>query len=384
MKNKICYQKFSNAALKVWQHPFDYCNSIFDLVIIAPTLALLFLLPAGCEKEKTVQSRANNQGGVNAQTTERVMPVSVVSVPTQDISLYIETTGTLHPDNEVVVGAEIEGKIDAINLEEGDQIKKDDRVAKIEDTNLALKLKETDANLRFSRSELTRKSKLFTDGLLTQQQFDEAKTRFDLAQVSYGLAKESLRKTKITAPISGYIKEKIVSAGEYVKVGAPLVKIVKLDPLRLKASIPEALAGRLSLGQRVELEVKAFPGEKFSGDVAIINPNVDEASRSLMFEARIPNRNGRLKPGFFANLRLITGTKRNAVVVSEGAIITRENEDIVFVVKDGIANKRIIEPGERLDGKIEVIRGLDKDEKVVVVGNHDLMDKTKVRVIKEE
>lgn len=360
------------------------CHVVISLIILAPALTLSFLLLSGCGKEKTPQTEANNQVGIKTQVKERVMPVSIVKVPTQDISLYIETIGTFYPDDEVTVSAEIEGKIDVINLEEGDQVKRGDTIAKIDDTNFILRLKEAEANLSFSRSELERKSKLFTDGLLTQQQFDEAKTRFDLALVSYELAKESLRKTRIASPIGGYIKEKIVSSGEYVKVGAPLVKIIKTDPLRLKASIPEVLAGRVSVGQRVELMVKALQGEQFNGEVTIINPNIDEATRSLMFEARVPNRNGRLRPGFLTNVRLITGAKRNAVVVPEAAVITRDNENIAFVVMDGIADKRVVKLGERLNGKVEVIRGLDKDERVVVVGNNDLIDKTKVKVVKEE
>lgn len=218
----------------------------------------------------------------------------------------------------------------------------------------------------------------------TKEEIDLAKAKVDRARVGLRLAEKNLKDTQISSPIPGIVSKRMVSVGEYVKTGTELFIIVQDDPLKLSFSISEKYAGDVRIGQTVIAAVKAFPDERFFGEVYYISPESDKSTRSLEIKAKISNKENKLKPGFFADVALVISVKKNAMILPEEAILLIAGKPAIYIVRDGKALLDRIEIGRRFNGKVEVISSkLKSNDTVVTEGQGNLVDNALVRVTKE-
>jgi RND family efflux transporter MFP subunit len=194
------------------------------------------------------------------------------------------------------------------------------------------------------------------------------------------LAKEKLTKTKIFAPMAGGIKEKKVTAGDYIRNGTSLVSIIRTDLLKLSFTVSEKDVGGLRVGQDVAFFVDAFPGREFRGRLKTIYPGLEEQTRSLQVEAVVANPDRSLKPGFFARVTLYTGTPRNTVVVPITALLYDNATTKLFVVEGNRAKDRKVRIGRKYGELMEIVEGLKAGETIVVVGQNNLMEGVLVNV----
>lgn len=357
-----------------------------DLKFIIMSGCFLFitfslLLLTGCDnKEK--------------KTPEKIFNVKVQPAEARQLRPFIEATGTLMPFEEVFVSAEVEGVLKRVKVDEGSIVKKGMLLAEIDDTNYfhevkkdeAL-LKQVEATLENIKFEFRRKEALLKEELVTQQQFDDVSTRLSLAdadidrvRASLSLARHKLSKTKICSPISCLVKEKKVSAGDFVKNGTQLFVIIQTNPLKLHFSVPEKDVSRLKTGLETTLKVDAFPDRDFKGKVSIVYPNLDEKTRTLKIEALIPNPDGILKPGLFAKVILYVGGERDTVVVPVTSLLYEAEEVKVFVIKGDIAKERQVKIGSKYGEVIEIVEGLKTGDKIVVAGQQALSEGSKVLI----
>ncbi|MDY6855623.1 MAG: efflux RND transporter periplasmic adaptor subunit [Thermodesulfobacteriota bacterium] len=217
----------------------------------------------------------------------------------------------------------------------------------------------------------------------TKEEIALARARIERAKTALALAEKSLKDTKVLSPITGIVSNRIVSIGEYVTVGTNLFKVVQNDPLKLSFFIPERFAGEVKVGQKVEAKIRAFPKDIFAGAVYYISPESDETTRSIEVKAKIKNEQYRLKPGFFAGVRLITLIRRNAIVLDEEAVVMIAERPAVFVIRERKAKFYHIGIGRRFDGKVEVISDtLKADDIVVKEGHNNLADNALIKVEK--
>ena len=172
----------------------------------------------------------------------------------------------------------------------------------------------------------------------------------------------------LTAPFSGQVGLREVSVGEFVNVGQDLVTLVRLDPIEVDFSVPETALSQLRQGQNVRLTVDAFPDDTFGGEVVAIDPVVDAGSRSASLRARVPNPDGRLRPGQFARLQLQTGDGGNALMVPEQALMQDGETRYVYTVVDGKAKRTPITTGTRVPGFFQVVEGLKAGDVVITAG----------------
>ena len=194
------------------------------------------------------------------------------------------------------------------------------------------------------------------------------------------LAKEKLTKTKIHAPMAGSIKEKKVTAGDYIRNGTFLVSIIRTDLLKLSFSVSEKDVGSLRAGQDVSFAVDAFPGREFRGQVKTIYPSLEEKTRSLQVEAVVANADRSLKPGLFARVTLYTGPARDTVVVPITALLYDNSTTKLFVVEGDRAKERKVRIGRKYGEFMEIVEGLKAKEIVVTVGQNNLMEGVLVNV----
>ncbi|MBU4321533.1 MAG: efflux RND transporter periplasmic adaptor subunit, partial [Nitrospinae bacterium] len=310
--------------------------------IILLTASILIVMAPACKKKET------------KKTEERSVNVRVQSVEEKALRPFVETIGTLNPNEEVIVSAEVDGILKDVRVDEGTVVSKGMLLSVIDDTDYSLEVKRAEAALRQAQAtfentklEFGRKQSLYKEQLVTQQQFDDVSTRLSLAEAdverakaALSLAKQKLIKTRIYSPLSGYIKEKKVSAGDYVRNGTNLFVIIQNNPLKLNFTVTEKDAGKLRRGQDLTFRVDAFPGREFKGKVSIIYPSLEERTRTLLIEAQVPNPAGILKPGLFAHVVLYTGAERNTVLVPIISLLYEGETIKVFVVEGDRVKER--------------------------------------------
>lgn len=325
---------------------------------------------------------------------EKVFNVQTQDVVQKPLKPFIESIGTLNPFEEVTVSAEIEGVIRSVKVEEGSQVSKGMLLAAIDDSDYSLEVKRADAvfkqaeaTLENTRLEFKRKDVLYKEELVTKQQYDDVTTRLSLAEAeverakaSLSLARLKLSKTKITSPLACVIKEKRVSAGDFVRNGTPLFIIIQPNPLKLRFTVPEKDVGRLRVNQEVMLRVDSFAEAEFKGRVNIVFPNVEEKTRTLQVEALVPNNNGLLKPGLFAKVILYTAGERDTIVVPVTALLYEGEKVRVFVTEGDRAKERVVKLGSKYGEFMEIIEGIKTGEKVVFMGQQNLSEGAKVSI----
>ncbi len=355
-------------------------NNFTKIVLL--TASILIVMAPACKKKET------------KKTEERSVNVRVQSVEEKALRPFVETIGTLNPNEEVIVSAEVDGILKDVRVDEGTVVSKGMLLSVIDDTDYSLEVKRAEAALRQAQAtfentklEFGRKQSLYKEQLVTQQQFDDVSTRLSLAEAdverakaALSLAKQKLIKTRIYSPLSGYIKEKKVSAGDYVRNGTNLFVIIQNNPLKLNFTVTEKDAGKLRRGQDLTFRVDAFPGREFKGKVSIIYPSLEERTRTLLIEAQVPNPAGILKPGLFAHVVLYTGAERNTVLVPIISLLYEGETIKVFVVEGDRVKERVVKAGQKYGEMMEIIEGVKKEELVVVAGQQNLSEGVKVNV----
>lgn len=371
---------------------------VFILMI---TLIAFILMSCGGEKKAGDNKGATFKQKIAAlfkkekkAEPEKLVNVRVWTTEKKRVQPYLETTGTLKADEEVLVSTEVDGIVKKISVDEGTQVGAGALLAEINETDYALDFRRSDAavnqaqaQLANVRAEFKRKQALFEEELITKQQFDDISTRVSLseaelerARATLAISKERLSRTKIYSPIGGSVKEKRVSVGDFVRASTPILQIIKTNPLKLNFTVPEKDLAKIKIGQSVMFTVDAYPGRQFTGKVNVLYPNVEERTRTLQAEAMAPNANQALKPGSFARVFIYTQAARDAVVAPLTALMYDGPIIRIFVADGNVARERMIKTGNKYGEYVEVIEGLKEKEQVIVVGQNNLSEGVKLNV----
>lgn len=358
------------------------CYTLGCLLIITAAM-----VTGGCKNK-------NSQASGTAQKDVRVFPVEVTRALYEDVQHTLEAVGSFYPEDEVKVAAEVEGIIQKLHVDEGAVVKKGDPLLDIDDEKFRLEVEESEAmltealrKLENSRATLNRMTTLYKEGVIGQQNYDDAKTQTMLIEANVenikarlNRYKKSLKDTRVIAPIDGVVGARMISVGEYVKAGTELFKIVDSNPLKLVFTVPETNAGEIKIGQGVQVQSRAFPDKSFNGTIYFINPKVDLQTRTIEIKARVDNPEYLLKPGFYVNVKALL-EKRTSLVLPERSVLVREGKTMVMsVVNDMILYKQV-SAGVRFDGKVEILEGLTPEDMVVLSGRSEISEGTRVEVI---
>jgi membrane fusion protein (multidrug efflux system) len=340
------------------------------------SLTLVVLLCAwGC-------GRASTSGAAAAEETpDAAIPVRVAAVRLHPVQRKVHFVGTLYGQDEVTLSSQIEGQVQRVHADLGDEVEAGAVLAEIDDDLWRARLREAEANLAKARADEVRARQLVADRIISPQEYEQRKTAADVAQAQRDSLAVTLDHARVVAPLRGSVARRFVSAGEYVRAGSPLFSLVVLDPLKLRGEVPERFVPELQPGQVVEIRVDAYGDQLFHGTLARIAPASNVQNRSVSVEALIANPERKLKPGFFANAAIIVRQNDAAPALPQEAIVRFAGVDRVFVIADGRAQARQVELGDRLaDGLIEVRTGVRPGEHVALTGLSKLEDGARVTV----
>lgn len=317
-------------------------------------------------------------GGGAAPVT--AVPVEVVEILPGEISAFIETNGTLEAEREVDIVARAGGPLVALNTEEGVQVTAGELLAQIDELEARAQVEIARVALQDAEIVYNRAKASLENAVVSQEVYDTALSALESAKAQLSGNEIQLGYTRITAPFDGLIIERSVKFGETVTAGQQLFRISDFDPLLCVIGVPERDLARLSPGQPATLRVEAFPDEQFEGRVLRISPVVDAATGTIRVTIAV-DRQGRLSPGMFAGVRLVTDVRPDALIMPKRALSLESLADSVFVVDDGVAYRRNVTLGYEEDDRVEVTGGLTRGDRVIVVGQDGLTDATPVQIL---
>jgi HlyD family secretion protein len=391
---------------------------------LAAVLAIA-LGAGGCSKADTAQAR-DREGAAKA--------VKVELVRQEPARRSVDVVGTLAAVDQVTISSEADGKVRAILADLGDRVRAGQVLIRLDSekqqytyeqqqASLARTLaqfgapdpqhlpaieqtpevQKANADLVQATQAADRATELFKRTLISQQALDDARATLESRRATYTaslqnaknlrasiqaseatmkLAGRQLRDTEIRAPFDGFVERRLVNLGELVKAQAPVMAVVRLDPLKVIAEIPEKMAPWITEGQPVALRVDAYQDQTFTGKVSRISPGVNTSTRAFPFEALVPNTDSVLKPGTFARVHIESGKVDNILTLPYAALQYRYGVNRVFLVEGGKLALRELGVGERLGDRIEIVSGVKAGDRVAVTDVDTLADGAAVTVTK--
>ena len=303
-------------------------------------------------------------------------PVQVTAVRRE-----IEAVGSLRSNESVILRMEIAGRIAEIMFEEGQRVRKNTPLVRLDAAIARALLEQSKASLVLSRANHERAVELFRRGAGTERARDEAVSKLQADEAALALAQATLSKALLVAPFDGIIGLRKVSVGDYVNPGQDLANIEDIESLKVDFRIPEIYAMQIKVGQEVVIRLDAIPGRTFTGKVYAINPAFDPNGRAIILRASMANRDGTLRSGMFARVALLIDEREEAVVVPESALIPVGQDHFIFRVVDDKAVMTKVKVGQRRKGQVEIVDGLEKDAVIVVEGALKLRDGAAVRTM---
>ena len=337
------------------------------LALIAFALAVAL---AGCKKSSAEQQGPPTRPPVHVETTvveERPMP------------RWLTHTGSLVANQQSDLAADATGKVLATEVDRGSIVQKGAVIVKLDARSAALSAREAaaneavaDQNRKLADDECDRSRKLLQSGSISQAEFDRTSSQCKISGMSVAaadarrmMAVKSLGDAYIRAPFAGLIAERYVSVGEYVLPQTKVATLLEIDPLRIQLTVPESSVPQVKLEQHVDFTVSAYVDQTFSGTVRYMGPALRGASRDLLVEAVVANKDGRLRPGMFGTARLDLG-ESPLPVVPVNAVRTDGSIHRVFVVTDKQIEERVVQVGETKGDVVAVVDGVKAGERVVV------------------
>jgi membrane fusion protein, multidrug efflux system len=380
--------------------------------IVGLLFCVLPLLGAACKSDYQGSTRQNRPGD---SAPRQVKTARVEETPFGET---VTANGTLAAFDQSTASVKVAGRLNSISVDLGSVVRRGQMIAQLEPNDYRLRVQQSEAALSQARARLglspdgtddkvnaeqtgtvrqakaqldearlnrERAVRLVEQGVVARSEFDAADATFKVAQSRYqdaieeirnrqallaqrrselALARQQLADTSVYAPLDGIVQLKRASVGEYLAAGAPVVDIVRMNPLRLRAEVPERDAGTVRFGQNVRVSVEG-DGKVYLGQIKRLSPVITQQNRMLMVEADVQN-DGSLRPGSFAKAEIVTNDAKMAVTVPNNAIVTFAGIEKVIIVQNGKALEKPITTGRRSGEWTEIIAGVNVGDQVIV------------------
>lgn len=317
-------------------------------------------------------------GGGGSPSSFPPVAVDTSPVKAQGVIEKLPAVGSIEAEESVEIKPQTGGVIETIHFEEGQWVKKGDLLVKLESRKEEAELANAEASLKLSSLNYERAKKLFTDKSFSQKEVDEAAATYHIQTALVERWRDSLKDKFLYAPFDGRLAARHYSVGQYVEPNTIITSLFADQKVKITFYVPEKEVSQLKVEQKVELKVASFPDETFSGEIYLVDTQVDVSTRMLKIKALVDNPEQRIKAGMFANVEVIINERPKAITLPEESILTQGESFSVFVVEKGIAKLRPVKLGIRLPGNVEIVEGLKEGEEVIVSGLQKVSDGSKV------
>ena len=389
----------------------------FSRRVLVAAFALALAASAACKSEYPASGQQKGAGGGRDGGGEP-RPVKVARVEEMPVGASVNVTGTLAAQDEATLSIKVPGRVNTMTVDLGSVVRRGQTIAQVEPGDYRLRVQQAEAALQQARARLglqpqgdddrfdpeetgtvrqaravleearqnrQRVASLVESGVVARAEYEAADASFKVAQGKYqdaveeirnrqallaqrrtelSLAQQALRDTTVVAPFDGLVQERHVSVGEFLGAAAPVVTIVRVNPLRFRGEVPERDAATVRAGQPVRVTVEGDRG-LYAGRIVRLSPTINQQNRVLVVEAEIANP-GSLRPGGFARAEIVTNSGDMAVTVPANAVVTFAGIEKVITVENGKAKEKAITTGRRAETWTEVLSGINVGEAVVI------------------
>lgn len=373
----------------------------------------LLLMVTGCQKPRN--AAGHSEANPAARSPHKVEITRLTPRPMERI---VVVTGTLASLDQATLSVKVPGRMFKINVDLGSKVQQGELIAQLDPTDYQLRVRQAEAALAQARARLglspggnddrvepektstarqayavlneakairDRSTSLLLQGLISQSQFDVVEANYQIALSRYqdsleeirnreavlaqrrselALARQQLADSALYAPFDGSIQQRQATMGEYLAAASPVVTLVRMDPLRLRAEVPERQVSSIKTGQAVRVNIEGDL-RIYTGHIVRLSPVIAEQTRMLLVEAEVANP-GTLRPGSFARVSIITDESGRSPALPDRCIITFAGIEKVILAQEGKALERPITTGRRTQGWIEVLSGVDSKDLVIV------------------
>jgi len=378
---------------------------------LALALALLLASTSGCHSN--IASEAKSQEPASADPVR----LKVAKAESCVWPHVVRVQGSLLADEHAVVGAKVAGRVEHVNVDFGSPVRQGDLLVILDTEDLDLKIKQAEAQLEQARANiglkpgedeqqldrrraptvlqeealrneakanLDRALSLAEHGAITKEELQQREAAFEVAEAKVrsalnnveeqlaligvrgaelALARQNREDADTRAPFDGVVQQRHVAPGSYLQVGQPVVSLVRTDPLRFRAGVPEREATRIRANQEIRLKVEGNP-DAIVAKVTRISPALELSNRALIVEADVPNPQSQLRAGLFAEAEIVVDLQARTLAVPAGAVNEFAGVEKVWLVRDGKAAEEIVLTGRRTESRVEILRGLKEGDVV--------------------
>jgi membrane fusion protein (multidrug efflux system) len=316
---------------------------------------------------------------------EEPPPIGVETIkPTRGpITRFVTLPGEIKPYQQATLFAKVAGYLKSIKVDKGDKVQEGALLAEIEVPELLadrarFKAEVEVAQLDFHRlSESQKKS----PDLVMPQSVDDARAKLEIAKANLERTETLLQYSRIVAPFSGIITRRMVDPGAFIPAAtsggaqnAAIVTIADFNRVRLQVAVPELEASLMALNQPVKVTVEGLPGRTIEGKVTRFAYALDDESRTMLGEIELANPDLELRPGMYATVKIGIQRKEEALLLPVDALMTEKAGASVFLLSENRSKKTRVQTGFNDGAKVEIVKGLDPNQTVILIGKRALVD----------
>lgn len=346
--------------------------------IILTLVAIVLVLSAyKVFQPKNKEMKANEKGKGGSST------VKVLVIKPHSSSETILLPGNVIANNELDIKSEISGRIESVSFAEGQKISKNQLLVKINDADLLASLNKLQIQKKYLEDKEKRAGELLKSGNTSQESYDVAQNALDIVKADMEILKLQIAKTEIRAPFAGTAGFKNISAGSFVSSGSLLLNFYQNDLLKIEFAIPEKYASIIKPNAEIKFKVDGSSEDNLA-KISAIAPKVNQLTRTVPVRALYINKNNKVLPGNFANVKIDLNTINNAILIPADALLKSAEGEKVFVFSSGKAQQKFVKTGLRTQKEVMVTEGLQAGDSLIISGAFQLKDGAKVRLAKDK
>ena len=357
---------------------FFFWNNLPRFVLLMMITLIIVLFMTVSDKKSEIQAEQ-----AAAIKNERP-PVNtvVMEVTPGAISNKINLPGSVEPWTRLELISKIAGSIEEVLVQEGDSVEEGDIIAKIESDDYRIALDRATAAYKLAKADFERDKSVYAKGAIPTAELDARETNMQTAKADLDNATLLYNRCTIKAPISGVIRSLDAKVGLYLGIGDPIGRILQIDKVKAVIGIPESDITAVRNLPTVDLTIQALDDLQIIGKNYFVSSSPETAARLYRIELEIDNPDHHILPGMFVRANIIKQSREDALSIPFYSIISRNDEQYVFIELDGVVRKQHVQTGIMEQWMVEITDGLQSGDRIVVEGHRDVENDQKVNVVK--
>jgi len=357
---------------------FFIWNNLPRFVLLAMIILIFILM--GAIRDKSALIAANKA----AESSREKPPVNVVTLTLSPTTITdrINLPGVVEPWTRLSLMAKLNGSITKVLVKEGDHVNKGDLIALIEDDDFRIALERAEATYDLAKSEYARDKSIHDKGVIPTATLDINRTNLQKAKSDYENAKLLFSRTSVTSPMDGIIRRMDAKVGLQLSIGDPIAEILAIDRMKGVIGVPESDVTAIRELKNVDLTVQALNDRIITGKKYFLSPSPESAARLYNLELEIDNSGGEVLAGMFVRADIVKKQIDETLAVPFYSVISRNDEQYVFIEEEGVAKKRKVSLGVMEKWMVQITAGLNPGDSLLIEGHRDVEDNQNVKIIK--